>query len=551
MTTVMQIAMRTQRDVSKPIPINQLTKPGISLNSLVFEGDGYVMDALDDVATLLRVGMKTFMIDLYWNEFTSIWQLCPAPFPSNITDVNATVDLSWNTLQYTCQPTLTIEKLMQVFNNYIVATNTNMNVDLIEILINLKSIQSKRTNTTLYSNSMLNQMGNSTLNSTISSLGSYVFTPNDFHNYQENLQINQYSNFYNSTSTILPSLSTVLLSDFRRILVNVVSNELVNSTRKYEISSEDTSVIFFSGISVNTTILDNNDDTIKSCENIAPYGLNSSDSIEFFDELALNTNFQYVIDNDAYPFTNETYQQFIRCGNTPILNSTYYDFSLEATDYLGEIVNNFLPISFWSWAPGEPSSYNSNINDTHSQLGNLTSDFEGSQLAYKCVVFDKDGWRVDNCYRSYQYACQNLHSPNDWIIPKDSRKEYFQAYKESCPNGYILSLPMSSIESASLSDAIEDQNATYPIWIDLNDITVAGCFVSGGPYADCPYQKTVSEARLVRLIAPSFIVAVLVLFMIIIEKIFRVNPIQTNRKRYWKRVVQEYNEKHGFEGVPS
>lgn len=53
------------------------------------------------------------------------------------------------------------------------------------------------------------------------------------------------------------------------------------------------------------------------------------------------------------------------------------------------------------------------------------------------------------------------------------------------------------------------------------------------------------------MIAPSFAVGVVVLVLILIENIFRTNPIQTNRKRYWKKAIQEYYNKNDFEGVPS
>ena len=58
----------------------------------------------------------------------------------------------------------------------------------------------------------------------------------------------------------------------------------------------------------------------------------------------------------------------------------------------------------------------------------------------------------------------------------------------------------------ALMSYIERENISYPVWIDMNDITVPDCFVTGGPYATCPYQMTVTRLKLAGLIAPSFIV---------------------------------------------
>ncbi|KAK6463074.1 maintenance of telomere capping protein 6 [Scheffersomyces coipomensis] len=549
-STQMEIALRTQRDVSKPIPIDQLTNPGVSLNSLLFDIDGYVTDSVNEFYTLLTVGIKTFMLDLYWNEFTGKWQLCPAPFPSNITDVNSAQTVIWGGIQYKCEPSASISDLMQVLYTFIIETNTNMDVDLVQMLFTLNSITAGMTNTTLYTNSILNNLGNTSLNATIGSLNTYIFSPTDLESYEANLQQNQYSNFYNSSSQTLPSLSTVLLTDFKRVMFNVIANNLANTTRKYILSTEDTSMIFFSGTNLNTTLVANEDSILEQCGSLPSMDLNDTENVIFFNDLSLNTHFRYVIDNPDNGFSNDTFRDYMQCGIAPILNSSYYNLGTGESDQIPDIANEFAPLSFWSWAPGEPSSYNSSVNAT--VLTNFTQDLSGSQEAYKCVTLDAEGWAVANCYKTYQYACQNTNSPNDWIISRDEKKEYFDAYKDgACPDGYILSLPRSSIEQLSLRSAIQRQNGTYPVWIDLNDITVSGCFVSGGPYADCPYQKTVSEAKLVRLIAPSFVVAVIVLLLIFIEKIFRVHPIQTNRKRYWKHVVQEYNEKNAFEGVPS
>ena len=88
---------------------------------------------------------------------------------------------------------------------------------------------------------------------------------------------------------------------------------------------------------------------------------------------------------------------------------------------------------------------------------------------------------------------------------------------------------------------VKQENVNYPIWIDLNDITVENCFVSGGPYAQCPYQETVTTDKFVRMIAPSFVVAMVVLVLIFIEKCFvkhQSKPIGNDiGKRQYKNIM--------------
>ena len=76
---ITEVAIRTQRDISYQIPIDQDTHYGVSLSRLLFDVDGYVESSLVTTRSMLDVGVKILTIDLYWNQFTSKWQLCPAP----------------------------------------------------------------------------------------------------------------------------------------------------------------------------------------------------------------------------------------------------------------------------------------------------------------------------------------------------------------------------------------------------------------------------------------------------------------------------------------
>ncbi|RLV89333.1 Maintenance of telomere capping protein 6 [Spathaspora sp. JA1] len=512
------------------VPIDQISNSGGSLSSMIFDQYGYTVDSLSYVDSFLTVGVQTFMIDLYWNEFTQIWQLCPSPFPNNIT--SNIVDLNWNNKNYTCDTNLSTQMLMNRFENYISETNTNFEVNLITVLLNLKSIHYSISNMTLGYDSLFNYTisGNSTLNSTFSSLGTYIFTPEVLQDYRNTIgSTSAPISFYNQSIAVMPSLHTVLYTELRRVMINVVSDELVDSKLGYNITSNDKLGIFFDD-TLQTSIKATNEESMNMlCDNLVD-NFNIS-----------TTNFRFIIDNDVDPFTLTSVRQYIRCGLTPIFNATTYTVNSTRISDLGQIFNAFIPFSLWSWAPFQPAmpTY---INSTSSSSTNGT-------VPYRCVVLNSNGWEVANCYDSYSYACQNETSPYDWIIDLEKKKSYVDIQHNDCPDGYIFSLPRSNGEMLSLLHVTD--NDTLPIWIDLNDLTVENCFVYGGPYAQCPYQKTITTNTFVRAIAPSAVVGVVILVLIFMEKVFRVNPIQTNRKRYWKRALQDYYEKNDYEGVPS
>ena len=112
------IAYRTQRDIALDVSIDEVTGIGVSLNRLVFDKKGYSRGSTEDVITLLNSGVQTLMIDLYWNQFTGKWQLCPVPFAGNVT-TNATEvkDFSWNGKVARCQASFTVDYLMQQIKN--------------------------------------------------------------------------------------------------------------------------------------------------------------------------------------------------------------------------------------------------------------------------------------------------------------------------------------------------------------------------------------------------------------------------------------------------
>lgn len=544
----LDVAIRTQRDISKPVPLDQLAVSGTSLTTM-FLNKGYSLDSISELRDLLDTGMQAIMVDLYWNEFTSVWQLCPAPFPQNVTyNPNDKVKVAWNNITYTCQAGFTTDNIMSIIESYLDSSNTNFEANFLHLLFNLKSIHYEKSNLTMSleniykPNSRSNIIGNSTLNATITPIASYIFSPDVLSEYRQKVysSSNPYASFYNRSDIIMPTLETVLLSQYKRILVNVLTNDIVPSPREYSITSDDEKLIFF-----NTTL----PTSVRTAKDAAPYCkqlLLLDNDIKKYDNLSLTTQFDYVIDSNYHQFTQESVQDFLRCGLLPIFNATSYIVGNKNILDVGDVFTTFTPYLFWSWRAGQPHISN------NSSSNNLSKDHdEDAGASFRCVVITNDGWKVDDCYEKYSIACQNKTEPNDWYIPPGDKQTYFDVSRGDCPDGYNFSLPRLSTEMLSLMSAVKKQNVDYPIWIDLNDITISNCFVSGGPYAQCPYQKTVTTTRFVRMIAPASVVCIIVLIAVFLEKLLRTNHIQSNRKRYWKKALAEYYSKNDYEGVPS
>lgn len=533
------VASRTQRDISMTIPIGQTNNMGISLNSVLFEKVGYKSSSLEYIRLMLEGGLQTWMLDLYYNNATSKWQLCPAPFPQNSSsDPYETRTVLWNNRDYECQPAFTLGQVMQEFRSYFSSTNTNIAVSLVLIIFNLHQFDFSESNNKtvtlkeLKSYAAFSSFGNSTLNASLSPVSDLLYTPQDFNTY---FKPSGLSSFYNESSFELPLSQQFLLTYYKRLVASVAENNVPKSVLGFN----DENSIFF----------DKNFTEISSTGDGSLLERCGSRTLSDLNYLSLKTNFRTVVDSDNIPFTPSTFRKYVLCGYSPILNSLRYSIpNKPVTSDVVDILTYYFPRSYWSWAPGQPQDRDDDANTT--SFGKRDYKNSEYQVARKCISLQETGFVVSNCYDEHKLACRKHNSPNEWKI-SSLAKAYFSDDFDGCPEGYLFNVPQLSIEADALRQEIAESGEKYPIWVDLNDITVTNCFVTGGPYAQCPYQRTVSGRRLVQLIAPSFVVALVILILIFMEKIFRVNPVQTNRKRYWRRAINEYNKQHGYEGVPS
>lgn len=570
-------ASRAQRDMSENIPIDQLGLSGLSLNQLVFEPYGYNFAALNELLMILSGKVGALMLDMYWNEFTQTWQLCPAPFPNNLTgNLTNTVDVSWNGKTYQCEPGLSPADVMATITQYFRTSNVKVTANMVLLLLNLKSIYyepvATATNRTYNSTSTRLDsipsgyespdpsyllVGNSTLAQSVSGLGSWLFMPLELQVFSESSPSGNYTNYYSSE---YPTQYDFLFNLFKRTMVSVVNNDLRLSNKGYNISSLDKDTIFvpteddFEPTFVNSSDIG----ILTNCSRLRHSAFDPS----LFSVIVGQSRFRTVVDSLSTPFTNDSLQMWTECGFNTVLNASYKSYESQigdrtnnTADQLGAIFNNFVPLQYWSWAPNQPNIAKENTTSATNDDDSDTEDnqFESTtnaQFAFKCIAMTSQGWTMSNCYDKYRLACQRMDNPFDWTI-LSSLSTYFDSSDNKCPENYAFGLPQLSIEQGALWTFLDSRNILAPVWIDLNDITVTGCYVTGGPYAECPYTKIVTTLNLIRQIAPSVVVAFVIILLVFWEKFFLRTPVHSNRKHYWKRAINQYYKENEYEGVPS
>lgn len=579
-------AYRAERDIALDIPIDQQTPFGISANRLIFDVEGYTADSLATLLNVLYVGINAIMLDMYWNEYTHRWQLCPAPIPEDATaNLSETVKVSWQDKTYRCQPSFADSDVYATLRDYIKSSNINSEANVVQLILNLRLIRNDtvvvRTNTTgnrtvatrpaptsLQTGMVVYQpkymeVGNTSLSGPISTLNSYLYSPRDLNtSVQINVTLNYDSEF--------PTMQDFMFNMYKRTLISAINTDFRNTLRTYNLSLADRDSIFFyedSGFTLNDT----SEFVLELCRKRLTDVFDSN----YYSQRVHTTKFRTLIDSNEAPLSRDDAHNALQCGYMPVLNASWYPVDNKSNisdDYTGRILNRYIPYSYWSWGSNEPNASfvnktrialdqddlrtrdedDDDDNDVDNPFGDDPDwqETAESQVAEKCVAMKQGGWAVENCYNKYRLACKNTRNPFEWQLSEEIAL-YFSTNQQVCPKNFKFGIPHLSTEQLALRNFLNASQVIYPVWIDLNDITILGCFVDGGPYAECPYKRAVTTSNLIRLIAPSAVVAVVILLLIFYERFFLLTPIHSNRRRHWKRVINQYYKKNDYEGVPS
>lgn len=539
--TQIELALRSQRDLQAPVTLDQILSLGVNMNSLVFDQAKYSSSSIPILYSLLDSGVRSFALDAYYNQYTSQWQLCPGPIARNFT-ANATTTVFADGRLFECNPTFNIALLMLSMRAYFLETNTTLEANFIEVLFSLKPIVALPAydllNNSLgpdpaFAFSPPASWGTSLLAEALGPAQPFIYTPTDMRS----------QGLSTGSNTRPAQLNVTLFSTFRRMLVNAYE---VSPALGYNFTEDDLLMIFFQH-DVPTTLLNTLDTELYNiCVNSLNLVFQGTANMLALGDSLKQPRFDYVSDTSRDPFTEATLSNYARCGFSPILNTLAKpSYNLTSSTSLAQLVAGFIQPSLWSWAPGQPTPV---PNDT--SLLDDGSDALNTSVATRCGALYPDGWHVDNCYREYRYACQNILDPLQWLVPQ-AKRLYFDIFQDhACTGEWRPGVPRLAREQLALLNEIGLANATYPVWIDVNDVTVDGCFVSGGPYAQCPYIRQVDVKTFVKMLAPAAAVSLFVILLLFLERFCRFLPIRAHRKHYWKKRIAEESKTAEPEGVP-
>ncbi|KIW02309.1 uncharacterized protein PV09_06456 [Verruconis gallopava] len=92
------IAILSERDLSLRVPINFVTRPGVSLQQACFGHRVFESDAaITCFSNLLAAGFRRFEWDLYWDSDRRVWSFCPIQIPlSYSSGTTSSTQLSFN-----------------------------------------------------------------------------------------------------------------------------------------------------------------------------------------------------------------------------------------------------------------------------------------------------------------------------------------------------------------------------------------------------------------------------------------------------------------------
>lgn len=490
-----QNAIRSQRDIMANITIDQVPLIGVDLRQILFNNESMLIENNTGSATAMN-GTNLLL------NFASLL---------NVGVQNFVIDLEFKDEMWMVVDTpLNFNSVLATLQTFLHQSHNNLSANLLVILLRIASGTSQM----LESNMALNSENN--LTSILDQIigGSYIYSPVDLYkdnnlNYTTGDGANMLTN---STSQFSwPALGNFLFQKKKRLIIAEITDQL---TEKYSTFVFKKSVMHYDAD--NTTLACPND--IASLQNI------TSVSWRFLQS----------------SFTTDDIKEYVYCGQSPIIANK---FDIATVTNITDLIQATL---IWTWKHNEPRLSNSRL-----LMG------KDSMQAYNCASMtyslsdDVIEWEVANCFNTKEGLCRKDGSEYEWLVTSDKGSYFdFEDIKDPvCPEGYMFSLPKTPLEERSLGFYLSQRSfGGAAVWIQLNSIEVSNCWITGGSYASCPYEKVVSKRSFVGMLVPVVACSSVLLVCAIYLSLVSV-PIHDNRKN-WRRVVNKIS-KSEVEGVPS
>ncbi|KAL3229684.1 Maintenance of telomere capping protein 6 [Nakaseomyces bracarensis] len=515
------IGIRSQRDSMNLITVDQLPQVGVILRDVLFHNE-FIENNKTEVINYAFIPQYEYLLDML------IWGI-----QTFVIDIEVSPKYTW----VVKDTGYLFSDVMALFNDFVASTDTNLLANVVTILLRVDPVMKVITpsNTTSPTN-ITNTTGSNSATTTttirinfddntfskypnlnISAIldtnitRSFKYTPTDL---IEDRARGGYVLQSDNASAITgwPSLSNFLYYKKKRMIVAEITDIFDNISPSYVFNN---SVLHY----------DTKNGTIACPNTVEAYKNTSSISFRYLES----------------EFNEDDIASQVSCGYSPIISNTFTTSNISMLQNLTE------PAIIWSWGPGEPILTNST---RHKKLMDLTAD---NCAAFEYSLFySKAGWVVENCYEHKRALCRSNYNGFTWVVTSN-KDAYFEmeGYKgeTKCPNGYSFSKPMTPLEqSAALMFLKSEDVIDGSLWIDLNSISVANCWVSDGAYAQCPYQRVFGTRNFVTMMVPISVCAFILLCLATYLSLLRM-PINDNRHK-WEKIVSNY-AKTEMEGVPS
>lgn len=487
MTQAQLVATLTERTLSANVLVDQLLLAGVHLNTLLFEPYGYEQLVVGNVTELLSHGFLALLMDVYLHEPSGTWQMCPYAY--NLLQDMAAVQRFGNSTR--CQPLFTLTLVLNAINLHLLATNTNFEATLVQLLFRLKPVGGALASVNYNATYLMGLGGQSSLPAVLLQGLRYLYLTR-----------------LNGT---MPTFYEFIYSNFQRVVPLVDAVELpANSS-----AVADALLSFYSLGSRSLQAY-----SASAAFNESAAGIQSESQL----------GFRSMVDSNSEPFTPTRFAATLRLGRTAILNHTI----LPSLDTVADTFANYL---MWGWLP-------------------IVVMGTGTDLAYqnytvpqdapnRCAVATSTGWMPKLCLDEFPVACANATSQYSWAL--GNRLTLYGHADEVCPPGFVFDCPRNALAQAALLEMLASSGESA-VWVDLNLLLVANCWVTGGENAECPYTRVVSLRNFVGMILASSVVLVVLLVVMVLLRLRHI-PVQGN-KRYWRREAAAAS-KESIEGVPS
>ncbi|KAK5782028.1 Mtc6p PWA37_002368 [Arxiozyma heterogenica] len=486
-----QNAIRSQRDIMRNITIDQIPYVGVDLRKVLFNQES--IDRINEVNE--QYSSKLFKV----NETEALLNNLSSLFNTGLQTMVLDLEIRNNTWMIV-ETNITFQQYLTILQQFLIESHYDLSANIQVLLLNIQN----NTNVTINSNSS-NTTNMTHLFDTY--LGSnYIFTPKDFLSHQ-------YANFSITKIPRWPTAQEFLFTNNNRLIIAEITSQLNLTENPYIFPGE---TLHYETM-YSTLPCPRTNSEINQMQKISWRFLNSQ-------------------------FTPTNITKCIDCGLSPIISNPY-DISNITT-----IVKLIIPSIVWTWANNEPRLSNSKL-----LMG------KDSIKIYNCAKIKYLSsnstltWYVGDCYNKLSGLCKKDNTNDDWLVTS-SEMSFFHFddnINSPCPDGYNFSLPITPLESLSLSFYLNNSDFSFydekEFWINLNSISVSNCWVIG-ENTMCPYRSEISTRNFLEMILPISIVSFLLLVAVFYLSLLTI-PIHDNRKN-WRTIVSQVS-KSEFEGVPS